>query len=250
MPRRVVVTALNMITPLGLDAESSWEGLAAGRSGIRPIALFDASAYASRIAGEVGEFDAYARRYCNRRVANQTARGTKLGYVCAKEAIVRSGIDFRRFRRSGGAVLFGAADTGYSAIHDGKYWILKTMLHGVSAWLAMDYGLEGPNFAISAACASSAYAVAYGFDLIAANRADVAVAGGASSLVTPEYIGGFNELGRCRRATSSRSGPSRPFSIDRDGFVIGEGAGVLLLEAEETAVARGAAVLLKCLVTR
>src|SRR5574340_985282 len=159
VPRRVVVTAMNMITPLGLDLQTSWDGLVAGRSGVRRISLFDPSGHATQIAAEVpGDFDEYARRHCSRRLASQMARAVKMGYVCAKEAIAASPIDFDTFDGTRCATIFGAADTGRSSIHDTKYWIMKTMPHGVTAWISMEFGLEGPNFTISAACASSACA--------------------------------------------------------------------------------------------
>lgn len=243
MQRRVVVTALNMVTALGVDLETTWNGLVAGRSGIRRISLFDSSNYETRIAAEVPrEFDDYARQHCSRRLANQMGRATKMGYVCTKEAVARSGIDFDDYDRVRCAVVFGGADTGHSRIHDGRYWIMKTMPHGASAWISQEYQLEGPNFTISAACASSAYAIAYGYDLIAANRADVVIAGAASSIVNPEHVGGFNELGALSVANDTPEKASRPFSVDRDGFVIGEGAGVLVLESEESATARGATI--------
>ena len=243
MQRRVVVTALNMVTALGVDLEAGWKGLVAGRSGIRPISLFDSSKHETRIAGEVpSEFDDYARQYCSRRLANQMGRAIKMGYVCAKEAVDKSGIDFGAYDRTRCAVVFGAADTGHSIIHDPKYWIMKTMPHGASAWISQEYQLEGPNLTLSAACASSAYAIAYGYDLISTNKADAVIAGGASSIVNPEHLSGFNELGALSVANETPEKASRPFSLGRDGFVIGEGAGVLVLESEESARARGATI--------
>jgi 3-oxoacyl-[acyl-carrier-protein] synthase II len=242
--RRVVVTALNMLTALGVDLESSWAGLVAGRSGVRRIRLFDPTAHATQIAAQVPEeFEEYSRQYCTRRQAKQMARGSMFGYVCTKEAIARSGLDFSSRDPQRTAVIVGAADTGHSAIYDQKYWILKTMPHAVSAWISMEYGLEGANFTISSACASSAFAVAYGYDLIATDRADVVIATGASSIVNPEHLSGFNELGALSLANDAPERASRPFSIDRDGFVIGEGAGTLVLESEQSALAREATIL-------
>jgi len=241
--RRVVVTALNMLTALGVDLESSWAGLVAGRSGVRRIRLFDPTSHATQIAAQVPEeFEEYSRQHCTRRQAKQMARGSMFGYVCTKEAIARSGIDFASRDPLRTAVIVGAADTGHSNTHDQKYWILKTMPHAVSAWISMEYGLEGPNFTISAACASSAYAIAYGYDLIAADRADVVIATGASSIVNPEHVSGFNELGALSLSNDPPERASRPFSIDRDGFVIGEGAGTLVLESEQSALSREARI--------
>ncbi|MHC4175967.1 MAG: beta-ketoacyl-[acyl-carrier-protein] synthase family protein [Planctomycetota bacterium] len=243
MQRRVVATGLNVITPLGLDLESSWDGLVAGRSGIGKISLFDASTYQTRIAGELpADFDEYARRHCSRRLTRQMARAVKMGYVCTKEAVEKSQINFDDYDRLRCAVIFGAADTGHSSIYDDQYWIVKTMPHGVSSWISQEYKLEGPNLIVSAACASSAYAVAYGYDLIVANKADVVIAGGASSIVNPEHVSGFNELLALSVANDIPQRASRPFSKGRDGFVIGEGAGALVLESEESARARGATI--------
>lgn len=232
-----------MVTALGVDLESSWAGLLAGRSGISRISLFDPSVHLTQIAAQVPpEFGEYSRQHCNRRQAKQLARGSMFGYVCTKEAIARSGIDFATRDPVRSAVIVGAADTGHSSIYDQKYWILKTMPHAVSAWISMEYGLEGPNFTISSACASSAFAIAYGYDLIAADRADVVIATGASSIVNPEHLSGFNELGALSVSNDPPERASRPFSIDRDGFVIGEGAGTLVLESEQSALERGATI--------
>lgn len=242
-PRRAVVTGLNLVTALGVDLDACWSALVAGKAGVRAISLFDTADCETRIAAEVPpDFDDYARRHCTRRLSNQMGRAIRFGYVCAKEAVARSGIDFAKYDPVRCAAVVGAADTGHSRIHDGRYWIMKTMPHGVSAWLSQEYGLEGPNFTISAACASSAYAIAYAYDLVTGNRADAVIAVGASSIVNPEHVAGFNELGALSKANDTPERASRPFSVDRDGFVIGEGAGALVIESEESALARGATI--------
>jgi 3-oxoacyl-[acyl-carrier-protein] synthase II len=232
-----------MITPLGLDLESSWDGLVAGKSGIRRITLFEASEYETQIAGQVpDDFDDYTKTYCKGRRARQMARATRICYVCAKEAIARSGIDFDGFDRARCAVILGAVDTGHSVIYSDKYWILKTMPHAMSAWISLDYKLEGPNYTISSACTSAACAIAHGYDLIKADKADVVITGGGSSIVNPEHVKGFNELQALSVQNSIPESASRPFSLGRDGFVMGEGAGVLILESEESARARGSII--------
>ncbi len=243
MNRKVVITGMNMITALGLDKKTSWDGLIAGKSGIRKISLFDSTKHLTRIAGELPEdFDDYAKRFCNRHQAKQMARATRCCYVCTKEAVLSSGIDFSAFDKMRCGVIFGAVDTGHSAIYDDKYWVIKTMVNGMSAWVSLEYKLEGANYTVSSACASAAYAIAQGYDLIKANKADVVITGGASSIVNPEHVKGFNELYALSAANDIPEKASRPFSIDRDGFVIGEGAGVLILESEESARARGAKI--------
>ena len=242
--RRVYVTAVNMITSLGLDLETSWRALVAGQSGIRKISLFDASAYQTQIAGELpAGFDEYARHYCSRRLARQMARATVMGYVCARKAIESSSIDFKNLDRTRCAVIFGTADTGHSKIYDNSYWVLKTMQHSTPALLSMEYGLEGQSMSLTAACASAAYAIGCGYDLITSNKADVVITGGASAIVNPEHVSGFNELGALSVSNDPPELASRPFSKGRNGFVIGEGAGVVMLESEASARARGATIL-------
>lgn len=243
MRRTVVVTGMDMVTPLGLDLESSWQGLIGGKTGIGPIRLFDASEHRTRIGGQVPDgFAEYATRFCTPRASRQMGRAIKFGVVSAKRAVEGAGIDFAALDRGRCAVVFGGADTGHSRIYDDTYWIMKTMPHGPSAWLSMEYNLLGPNYTVSAACASSAYAFAHGFDLIAMDRADVVIVGGASSILNPEHLDGFNELHALSVRNEEPERASRPFSIGRDGFVIGEGAGVAILEAEEAARARGAEI--------
>lgn len=241
--RKVVITGMNTVTSLGLDLETTWQGLIEGRSGIRRIQQFNPDGFATQIAGELPDgFEDYVRRYCHRRLMKQTSRGTWLGVACAKAAVEGSGIDFNRIERGRCAVVFGAADTGHSNAYNQDFWILKTMPHVVPALLSMEYALEGPSLLLSAACASSAYAVGYAYDLIASGRADVVIAGGSSAIVNPEHIRGFNELNALSTANEDPPRASKPFSQGRDGFVIGEGAGVLIMEAEETARRREARI--------
>jgi 3-oxoacyl-[acyl-carrier-protein] synthase II len=241
--KKVLVSGVNMITPLGLDLRSSWAGLVAGRSGIRRISLFDASKHETQIAGQLpDDFDAYSKKYCKGRRARQMARATRICYVCAKEAIANSGINFDAFDKERCAVILGAVETGHSVIYDDQYWILKTMPHAMSAWLSLDHKLEGPNYTVSSACTSGACAIAHAYDLIKTDKADVVITGGASSTVNPEHVKGFNELQALSVANKFPESASKPFSVDRDGFVIGEGAGVLILESEESAKGRGAPI--------
>jgi 3-oxoacyl-[acyl-carrier-protein] synthase II len=241
--RRVVITAVNTVTALGLDLEATWQGLVAGRSGVKRITLFDPSDFGTQIAAQVpDEFEEYVRKYCHKRMLKQTARGTALGLACAKAAIERSEIDFTRLDQSRCGVVFGAADTGHSRIYEQDFWVLKTMPHAVPALLSLEYGLQGPSLLMSSACASSAYAICVAHDLIAHGQADVVIAGGCSSIINPEHIRGFNELRAISTLNETPTAASKPFSLGRDGFVIGEGAGVLLLESLESAQSRGARI--------
>jgi len=238
---KVVVTGFEMITALGLTWQETWNHLLAGRSGIGPIRRFDASSYATRIAGEVpAGFDDYAAQFVKGRRARQMARAVRIGYVCARKAVEESGVNFQSLDRDRCAVIMGMVDTGHSAMDDQSFWILKTMPHALSAWIALDFKLEGPNYAVSAACASSAFAIAQAYDWIHWGRADLVIVGGASAIVNPEHVVGFGELQALSTANAEPTKASRPFSRGRDGFVMGEGAGVLVLESEASALKRGA----------
>ncbi len=241
--RRVMITGFEMVTALGLDWTSTWHGLLEGRSGVDVIRRFDASGYETCIAAEVPHaFDAYARGFVKGRRARQMARATQLCYVATHKAVEHSGVHFDTLDRDRCAVIMGAVDTGYSCLDDDEFWVLKTMPHALSAWIALDFKLSGPNYTISAACASAAFAIAHAYDLIAYGKADVVLTGGASAIVNPEHVLGFNELQALSTRNRDPKTASRPFSKGRDGFVMGEGSGVLVLESEDCARARGARV--------
>lgn len=242
MERRVVVTGLNMITPLGLNVETGWDNFVAGKNGINPISLFDTSNYVIKIAGQLSsDFENYSKKSCKKYLSKKMGRATKICYVCAKEAVEKSGIDFKSYDAMRCSVILGANDTGHSRIYDNKKnWLMKTMVNGMAAWISITYELEGPCFTIATACSSSAYAIGYGYDLIKSNMADAVIAGGAGSIVNPEHLEGFNEVYALSTSSDIPEKASRPFSIDRDGFVLGEGAGILILEDENTAKKRGA----------
>jgi 3-oxoacyl-[acyl-carrier-protein] synthase II len=165
-------------------------------------------------------------------------------YVCAKDAVESAGIDFELLDRSRCAVILGVVSTGNTSSEKGttaKNTVLKSMNNAMSAWISLEYKLAGPNFSVSAACASSAFAIGIGYDLIRRGAADIVITGGADSIINREEIEGFNEL----YALSVNNDPesaSRPFSKERDGFVVGEGAGIMILESEESALRRGAEI--------
>jgi 3-oxoacyl-[acyl-carrier-protein] synthase II len=244
--KRVVVTGINLITALGLDLATSWENLVAGKSGARKITLFDTAENATKIAAELPpEFDDYAAKHCKKYLSKQMARSTKMCFVCTKEAVRNSNIDFEKFDKSRCGVIFGLVGTGYSSQHilrDPKHLIIKTMTNAMSAWVSIEYKLEGPNYTVATACSSAAYAIANGYDLIQSDKCDLVIVGGGGSGVNPDEIRGFNDLFALSLRNDEPEKASRPFSIDRDGFVMGEGAGVLVLESEESARSRGAEI--------
>lgn len=246
MEKRVVVTGINLMTGVGLDLKTSWDNLVAGKSGVGKITLFDASNHQTQIASQLPDnFDEYAKSYCRKYLSKQMARATKMCYVSSKEAVTNSGIDFEKFDKRRCGVIFGLVGTGYSSEDvqkDPKNLIIKTMSNAMSAWVSIEYKLEGPSYTIATACSSASYAIASGYDLIKANKCDLVIVGGGSSGVNPDEIKGFNDLYALSTRNDEPEKASRPFSVDRDGFVMGEGAGIIILESEESANARGAEI--------
>jgi 3-oxoacyl-[acyl-carrier-protein] synthase II len=200
----------------------------------------------TQIAAQVPDsFEEYAEGKIKKRIARQMTRVSRMCYVCAQEAIIKSGINFENLDRSRVAVILGIVNTGNSSVEkdtDAKNRIIKGMNNAMSAWISIEYGLTGPSFTVSTACASSGYAIGIGYDMIKNGQADVVIAGGADSSINPEEISGFNELFALSVENNPPEKASKPFSKNRDGFVIGEGAGVMILESESFAKARNALV--------
>jgi len=246
MAGKVVVTGMGIVSSLGLDLDTNWSNLIAGRSGIRNITLFDATENQTRIAGEVpAEFEEHYKRYIKKRAASQMTRVTRMCLVAAKDAVGHAGIDFELMDKSRCAVIVGAVNTGNSSVEvdtTPQNTVFKSMSNAMSAWISLDYQLMGPNYAINTACASSAYALAGGFEMIRNDQADVVIVGGADSIINKEEIEGFNALFALSVQNDPPEKASKPFAADRDGFVIGEGAGVIVLESERSAIMRSAKI--------
>lgn len=246
MGNKVLITGLNFITSLGLDHETGWKNMVTGKSGVGKITLFDASNCQTQFAGEVSqEFDDFSMQFVKKRASEQMTRTTKMCYVCAKEAVAKSGINFDAQDRSRCAVILGVVTTANSSSEKGtndQNRVLKSMNNAMSAWISLDYKLTGPNFTVSSACSSSAYAISLGYDMIKNGTADIVIVGGADSIINKEEIDGFNAIYALSTWNEHPEKASRPFTKDRDGFVIGEGAGILILESENSALKRGAKV--------
>ncbi len=245
---QVVVTSLGVSSSVGTGVPKFWDALCAGRSGIGPITLFDASNLRSRIAGEVLDMD--IERVVDSKMIRRSARFTQLALVAAIEAFENSGI--ARESRDEVAVVVGSGIGGFDMLereHEvfltrgpGKFapltvpMIIPNMAAGM---IAIESGARGVNLCVSTACASGAHSIGTALDLIRSGRSEVVLAGGAESTVSPFAVDGYCQL----RALSTRNDDpqtaSRPFSIDRDGFVIAEGAGMLVMETLEHARARG-----------
>lgn len=246
MKKKVLVTGCDLITALGLDLHTSWEKMKQGEGGVRRIGRFDTSILETKIAAEIPEpLDELVNKHCRRRAAKQMTFVTKMATVSAIRAVESSGIDFSKCDRSRCAVILGIVNTGFNSIEQ-KYSmsdrIIKAMNNAPSAWISLEYGLEGPNFPIATACASSAYAIAFAYELIVSNQADVVITGGADSTICPEEIQGFNEILALSTRNDAPEKASRPFTKSRDGFVMGEGAGILILESQEHAQRRSAEI--------
>ncbi len=243
---KTVITGLGMVTALGANVKTTWDNLVAGRPGVKRISLFDPSELETQIAAEVGpEFEEVAKKIIPRRDRKKMTRTTRMAMVAVDEAIKNSGIDFDNYDRTRIAVIMGVITTAYNDVERNQsesHIIVKSMPNAPSAWITIQYGLEGPNFNVSTACATSAYAIGLGHQMIKSGIADVVIAGGTDSHIDPEYIRGFNQILAMSSRNDSPETACRPFSSTRDGFVMGEGAGVVVLESEKSARERNAEI--------
>jgi 3-oxoacyl-[acyl-carrier-protein] synthase II len=250
----VVVTGLGMLTPVGTTVEATWEAVQAGRSGIGPIRAFDVSAYPTRIAGEVLDFDPY--RWIERKEAKRMDRFTQLGVAAAMMAVEDARLPIHDGTRDRIGVLIGSGIGGIGTWEEQHRTLLERGPDRVSPFLipmmicdmasgqtSILLGLGGPNSCVVTACATGTNAIGDAAAIIRRGDADAMLAGGAEAGVRPTGIGGFCAM----RAMSTRNDEperaSRPFDAQRDGFVMGEGAGVMVLESLEFAQARGARIL-------
>ncbi|MBN2544315.1 MAG: beta-ketoacyl-[acyl-carrier-protein] synthase family protein [Spirochaetes bacterium] len=236
--KKIVITGLSCISALGLDLNTNWDNMLNGKSGVNKITLFDPKDLMTQIAAQVPkDFELLSEEKIKKRTLTQMTRATKMCYLCAADAIEMSSINLDLYDKTRCSVILGVVNTG-KLDNDPKNKIIKGMNNAMSAWLSIKYKFEGPNYTIATACSSSAYAIASGYDLIKNNLADLVIVGGADSTINPEEILGFNELYALSTNNKNPQKASCPFSKDRDGFVIGEGAGILILESEESAKKR------------
>jgi len=252
-PRRVVITGLGTLNPLGNDAGQTWEAVRAGRSGIGPITLFDASDYPTRIAGEVKAFDPVDR--FGRKEARRMARQTQLALAAAEEALTTAGLKDGGVTRDRAGVIVGsgmgaldpiqeAADT-IAARGPGRvspFFVPMMLADTPAALVSITYGLAGPNLAVYTACATGNNALGEAAAAIRRGAADVMVAGGTEACILPLALAGFGVMGAISTRNDEPQRASRPFDAGRDGFVVSEGAALLVLEERDHALARGATV--------
>jgi 3-oxoacyl-[acyl-carrier-protein] synthase II len=252
--KRVVVTGLGALTPIGNNIEEYWDGLINGKSGAAPITYFDASKFKTQFACELKDFN--ATDYLNRKEARKMDRFTQYAMVASDEAIKDSGVDLEKLDKSRVGVIWGAGIGGLEtfqnevlnyAAGDGTprfnpFFIPKMIADIAPGQISIKYGFRGPNFATVSACASSSNALIDAFNYIRLGMADMFVSGGSEAAVTIAGMGGFNSMHALSTRNDDPATASRPFDKDRDGFVLGEGAGALILEEYEHAKARGAKI--------
>lgn len=251
--KRVVITGLGAITPLGNDVASTWEAAKAGRSGAAPITHFDASKFKTQFACEVKNFD--ANEHFDRKKARQLDLYAQYGVVAARQAVADAKLDGEDIDKNRVGVIVAAGigglhtfelEAGYYAMHEesgpryNPFFIPKMIADIASGHVSMEYGFHGPNYGVVSACASSNNAIIDAFNLIRLGKADAIVAGGAEAAIYPAGVGGFNAMHALSTRNDSPETASRPFSASRDGFVMGEGSAILVLEELEHALKRGA----------
>ncbi len=253
-PRRVVVTGLGALTPIGNTLPAYWEGLLSGTSGAAPITYFDASKFKTQFACELKGFDPLA--HFDRKEVRKYDRFTQYALVATQEAIEDSGLDVDRVDKDRIGVIWGAGIGGLETFQnevlnfaegDGTprfnpFFIPKMIADIAPGIISIQYGFAGPNFATVSACASSANALIDALNYIRWGYADLMVSGGSEAGVTIAGMGGFNAMHALSKRNDDPQTASRPFDKDRDGFVLGEGAGSLILEEYEHAKARGAKI--------
>ena len=252
--KRVVVTGLGALTPIGNNVESYWDSLKNGVSGAAPITNFDASKFKTQFACEVKGFE--VTNFMNRKDARKMDRFTQFAMVAADEAILDSKLDLEKEDLSRIGVIWGAGIGGLETFQnevlnfasgDGTpkfnpFFIPKMIVDIAPGQISIKYGFRGPNFATVSACASSSNAMIDAFNYIRLGHADVFVTGGSEATIAVSGIGGFNALHALSTRNDDPKTASRPFDKDRDGFVSGEGAGALILEEYDHAITRGATI--------
>ena len=254
MNHRVVITGIGVVSPIGIGVKDFAPALFAGENGVDRITHFDPSAYRSHMAGEVKDFD--PSRYFSSREAKHMDRFTQFGMVAAEEAIRQAGLEIEKEDLTKIGVLIGSGVGGLLTIEKEKTVLMEKGPQRVSPFLvpmlitdiasaqvAIKYGFSGPNFSISTACATGNHAIGEAFKIMQRGDAEVMIAGGAEAAITPLGLAGFCSMRALSTRNEEPAKASRPFDRERDGFVIGEGAGVVVLEELERASRRGACIL-------
>lgn len=254
--KRVVVTGLGAVTPLGLNVEETWENVKAGKSGAGPITHFDASKFKTQFACEVKNFN--GNDFIDRKKARQMDIYCQYAFVAAQQAVQDSGIAAEGIDKNEVGVVMGVGIGGMRTFEEeagnwaltgaelgpkiNPFFIPKMIADIAAGHISMEYGFHGPNYVTTSACASSTNAIADAFNLIRLGKANAIVTGGAEAAIFPVGVGGFNAMKALSTRNDEPEKASRPFSASRDGFVMGEGSVILVLEELEHALARGAKI--------
>jgi 3-oxoacyl-[acyl-carrier-protein] synthase II len=253
LSRRVVVTGVGLVSPLGVGNRENWEALCSGRSGIGPITHFDASQHSARIAGEVKKFDPL--QFVDRRDVKKMDVFIQYAIAASHFALEESGLKVTRGNADRIGVFIASGIGGFTSIErehkallDGgprrvsPFFIPSAIINLAAGQVSIRLGARGPNSATCTACSASAHAIGDAFEIIRRDAADAMIAGGSEAAITPLGVGGFAAMRALSTRNDQPARASRPFDRDRDGFIIGEGAGVVILEALDHARARGAPI--------
>lgn len=252
--KRVVVTGIGALTPIGNNTQDYWKGLLNGVSGAEAITLFDASKFKTRFACQLKGFDPLD--YLDKKEARKVDRYTQIAVAASDEAVRDAGIDKETMNPDRIGVVFASGIGGLISFQDeviafakgdgtprfNPFFIPKMILDIAAGHISMRHGFRGPNFAVTSACASSTNAIMEAFNLIRLGMADIIISGGSEAVISEAGVGGFNAMKALSERNDDPATASRPYDKDRDGFVMGEAAGVLVLEDLEHAKARGAKI--------
>jgi 3-oxoacyl-[acyl-carrier-protein] synthase II len=251
--RRVVITGLGAITPVGNTAPEFWNGLVSGKSGVRPIEYFDASEFQTKFAAQLEDYD--PSNFFDRKTARKLEKFSQYGIIASDEAIADSGISLDDIDKDRVAVLIGSGIGGMEIFYQQSLAYKERGPRGITPFfipmlipdiaaghVSMKHGFRGPNFCTVSACATGSHNIGLAYDFIKNGQADFAVCGGTESPVTKMGVGGFNAMKAMSTNNDNPESASRPFDKNRDGFVLGEGSGIMFLESYESAVNRGARI--------
>jgi 3-oxoacyl-[acyl-carrier-protein] synthase II len=254
LSRRVVVTGVGLLSPLGIGTEQSWQAIREGRNGISRIEAFDPTLFNSRIAGEVKNFD--PNQYIDRKEIKKMGRFIQFGIAAAEFALAQSGLKVTPENEERVGVYIGSGIGGFEVIERehsnllekgpsriSPFFIPATIINLASGYVSIRTGAKGPNSATATACTTSAHSIGDSFKIIQRADADVMICGGAEACITPMGVGGFAAMRALSQRNDEPEKASRPWDAQRDGFVVGEGAGILILEELSIAEQRGAPIL-------
>lgn len=251
MKKRVVITGIGAITPIGIGKDEFWQALLAGKSGIGPITRFDATDYTTRVAGEVKDFE--PSNYIDKKEAKRMDRCTQFAVAATRMAFEDSGLDLEKADRTRIGVVVGTGIGGIDTLHDqyktlfdkgpgriSPFFVPMMIANMAAGQTSITFGLQGPSTCVVTACATGTNSIGDAFKIIQRGDADAMVAGGTEACISPAAVAGFCAMKAMSTHNEEPSKASRPFEKGRDGFVMGEGAGIVILESLEHALARGA----------